>query len=141
MPQAVTHSPIRQEYAYYLDKNLTGLTVRSGDTLLSQTSYAYDGNEVVRLIRPNEYGAQTDSGDGSQFIYDAQGRVLTVVGPNGHVLQTKTQGIPAGCLYVKKCGPAVRTHIFWICIETGKGLGCWTKGSALCLPSPSLCAL
>ena len=43
-PQAVTHGPIRQEYAYDLDKNLTGLTVRSGDTLLAQTSYAYDGN-------------------------------------------------------------------------------------------------
>ena len=43
-PQAVIHGPIRQEYAYDLDKNLTGLTVRSGDTLLAQTSYAYDGN-------------------------------------------------------------------------------------------------
>ena len=43
-PQAVTHGPIRQEYAYDLDKNLTGLTVRSGDALLSQISYAYDGN-------------------------------------------------------------------------------------------------
>ena len=43
-PRAVTHGPIRQEYAYDLDKNLTGLTVRSGDTLLAQTSYAYDGN-------------------------------------------------------------------------------------------------
>ena len=40
----MTHGPIRQEYAYDLDKNLTGLTVRSGDTLLAQTSYAYDGN-------------------------------------------------------------------------------------------------
>ena len=43
-PRAVAHGPIRQEYAYDLDKNLTGLTVRSGDVLLSQTSYAYDGN-------------------------------------------------------------------------------------------------
>ena len=43
-PRAVTHGPIRQEYAYDLDKNLTGLTVRSGDTLLAQTGYAYDGN-------------------------------------------------------------------------------------------------
>ena len=43
-PRAVTHGPIRQEYTYDLDKNLTGLTVRSGDGLLSQDSYAYDGN-------------------------------------------------------------------------------------------------
>ena len=76
-PRAVTNGPIRQEYAYDLDKNLTGLTVRSGDPLLSQTSYADDGNEVVRLIRPNEY-----DGDGFQFTYDAQGRVLTVLSPN-----------------------------------------------------------
>ena len=40
----MAHGPIRQEYAYDLDKNLTGLTVRSGETLLSQTGYAYDGN-------------------------------------------------------------------------------------------------
>ena len=40
----MTHGPIRQEYTYDLDKNLTGLTVRSGDGLLSQDSYAYDGN-------------------------------------------------------------------------------------------------
>ena len=43
-PRTVTHGPIRQEYTYDLDKNLTGLTVRSGDGLLSQDSYAYDGN-------------------------------------------------------------------------------------------------
>ena len=43
-PKAVTHGPIRQEYAYDLDKNLTGLTVRSGDALLARNSYTYDGN-------------------------------------------------------------------------------------------------
>ena len=43
-PRAVAHGPIRQEYAYDLDKNLTGLTVRSGEALLSHASYAYDGN-------------------------------------------------------------------------------------------------
>ena len=43
-PKAVTHGPIRQEYAYDLDKNLTGLTVHSGDALLARNSYAYDGN-------------------------------------------------------------------------------------------------
>ena len=40
----MAHGPIRQEYAYDLDKNLTGLTVRSGEALLSHASYAYDGN-------------------------------------------------------------------------------------------------
>ena len=47
----------------------------------------YDRNgQVVRLIRPNEYDAQTDGGEGSQFTYDAQGRVLMVLSPEGQVL-------------------------------------------------------
>ena len=51
----------------------------------------YDRNgQVVRLISPNEYDAQTDSGDGFQFTYDAQSRVLTVLSPDGHVLQSNT---------------------------------------------------
>ncbi|WP_270513590.1 hypothetical protein [Flavonifractor plautii] len=45
---------------------------------------------MVRLIRPNEYDPETDSGDGFQFTYDAQGRVLTVLSPDGHVLQSNT---------------------------------------------------
>ena len=45
---------------------------------------------MVRLIRPNEYDAQTDGGEGFQFTYDAQGRVLTVLSPDGHVLQSNT---------------------------------------------------
>ena len=43
-PQAVTHGPIRQEYAYDLDKNLTALKVRSGDVVLADNFYQYDGN-------------------------------------------------------------------------------------------------
>jgi len=51
----------------------------------------YDRNgQVVRLIRPDESDAQTDSGDGFQFTYDAQGRVLTVLSPDGQVFQGNT---------------------------------------------------
>ena len=56
-PKAVTHGPIRQEYAYDLDKNLTGLTVRSGDALLARNSYAYDGNGNRTLKR--QLGGET----------------------------------------------------------------------------------
>lgn len=42
----MTHSPIRQEYAYDLDKTLTGLTVRSGDALFSQVKYVCDGLHI-----------------------------------------------------------------------------------------------
>ena len=39
--------------------------------------------KVVRLIRPNEYDPETDGGNGFQFTYNAQGRVLTVLSPEG----------------------------------------------------------
>ena len=50
----------------------------------------FDYGDVVRLIRPNEYDPETDGGEGFQFTYDAEGRVLTVVSPEGHVLQSNT---------------------------------------------------
>ena len=56
-PKAVTHGPIRQEYAYDLDKNLTGLTVHSGDALLARNSYTYDGNGNRTLKR--QLGGET----------------------------------------------------------------------------------
>lgn len=53
----------------------------------------YDRNgKVVRLICPNEYDPETDGGDGFQFTYDAQRRVLTVLSPDGHMLQSNTYG-------------------------------------------------
>ena len=42
------------------------------------------------MLHPNQYDPQADDGAGYQYTYDHQGRVLTVVGPNGHVLQTNT---------------------------------------------------
>ena len=42
------------------------------------------------MLHPNQYNPQADDGAGYQYTYDHQGRVLTVVGPNGHVLQTNT---------------------------------------------------
>ena len=51
----------------------------------------YDRNgQVVRLIRPNEYDAQMDGGEGFQFTYDAQGRVLTVLSPEGRCSRVTT---------------------------------------------------
>ena len=45
---------------------------------------------VVPLIRPNEYDPETDGGEGFRFTYDAEGRVLTVVSPDDHMLQSNT---------------------------------------------------
>ena len=46
-----THGPVRREFRYDADRNLTGLLVRSGESLLSQTSYTYDGNGNRTLKR------------------------------------------------------------------------------------------
>ena len=80
--------PIRQEYAYDLMNREIRRIERDGG--VQRTVYDRNGR-VVRLIRPNEYDAQTDGGEGFQFTYDAQGRVLTVLGPEGQVLQTNTR--------------------------------------------------
>ena len=51
----------------------------------------YDGNgNLSKVVRPNQYDPQADNGAGYQYTYDHKGRVLTVVGPNGHILQTNT---------------------------------------------------
>ena len=51
----------------------------------------YDRNgKIVRLVRPSQYDQALDGGQGIQYIYDANGRVTTVVGPDGQVLQTNT---------------------------------------------------
>lgn len=70
---------IRQKCAYDLLNREIRRIERDGG--VQRTIYDRNG-QVVRLIRPNEYDAQTDSGDGFQFTYDAQGRVLTVLSPN-----------------------------------------------------------
>ena len=58
----------------------------------------YNGNgRLSKVVRPNQYDPVADDGAGYQYTYDYQGRVLTVLSPDGHVLQAKTQGIPAGC--------------------------------------------
>jgi RHS repeat-associated protein len=51
----------------------------------------YNGNgQLSKVVRPNQYDPQTDGGAGYQYTYDHRGRVLTVIGPDGQVLQTNT---------------------------------------------------
>ena len=57
----------------------------------SVTRSFYDGNgRLSKVVRPNQYNAQADDGAGYQYTYNHRGQVLTVVGPDGHVLQTNT---------------------------------------------------
>ena len=51
----------------------------------------YDGNgRLSKVVRPNQYSAQADDGAGYQYTYDYRGQVLTMIGPDGQVLQTNT---------------------------------------------------
>lgn len=43
---------------------------------------------LQKRVRPNQYDGNADDGAGYQYIYDHHGRVLSVVGPDGAVLQT-----------------------------------------------------
>ncbi len=42
--KTLTHGPVRQEYTYDLEKNLTALKVQSGNTILADNLYQYDRN-------------------------------------------------------------------------------------------------
>ncbi|MFR4350182.1 MAG: RHS repeat-associated core domain-containing protein [Roseburia sp.] len=57
----------------------------------SVTRRFYSGNgHLLCTVRPNQYDAAADDGRGYRYTYDLQGRVLAVVGPDGHVLQSNT---------------------------------------------------
>ena len=56
---------------------------------VQRTVYDRNGN-IIRLVRPEQYDPKVDDGQGFQYTYDAQGRVVTVLGPEGQVLQTNS---------------------------------------------------
>ena len=57
----------------------------------SVTRQFYDKNgRVSKFVRPNQYCIQTDDGMGYQYTYDLQGRILSITGPDGSVLQRNT---------------------------------------------------
>ena len=57
----------------------------------SVTRRFYNRNGLPeKVIRPNEYELCGDHGAGYRYTYDLQGRLQTVTGPDGHVLQINT---------------------------------------------------
>lgn len=48
--------------------------------------YDRDGR-LVKLVHPNQYDPDTDDGFGYQYQYDLQGRLTTVLGPDGTTLE------------------------------------------------------
>ena len=56
---------------------------------IQRTMYNLDGR-INKVIRPNQYESDTDGGSGYQYVYDLYGRIVTIVGPDGQVIQTNT---------------------------------------------------
>ena len=95
-------------FSYDKAGNLTGITDNQGRQtvieydLLDQeirrtgrdgsvTRRFYNRNGLLeRVIRLNEYELSGDHGAGYRYTYDLQGRVQTIIAPDGHVLQTDT---------------------------------------------------
>ena len=81
-----------------IEYDLMNREIRRTEKDGSVTRRFYDANgQLTRLVRPNQYDPREDNGAGYQYTYDRQGRVITVIGPDGHVLQTNTYD-PAGRL-------------------------------------------
>ena len=98
----------RTEFSYDAAGNLTEIRDRQGRKTViaydlsnreirrtekdgSVTRSFYHGNgQLAKLVRPNQYDAAADDGVGYVYTYDMQGRIRTVVGPDGHVLTCNT---------------------------------------------------
>ncbi len=55
------------------------------------TRQIYDRNgQLSKVIRPNEYQAHGDAGAGFVYTYDEEGRILTVIRPDGVIAESNT---------------------------------------------------
>ena len=66
--QRELHGPLKKEYAYDADRNLTRLSIRCGDSLLEDNRYTYDGNG-------NRLEKQQLSGT-TRYAYDALNQLV-----------------------------------------------------------------
>jgi len=130
----VTDNQGRKTYLAYdlLNREIRRIEKDGG---IQRTIYDRDG-KIRRLIRPNQYNPAVDAGLGFQYTYDLQGRITTVLGPDGMVLQTNTydadgqllqrlDGVGSGVQYeydftgarrrVETMGGAVQTYEYDAC--------------------------
>ena len=57
------------------------------DGSITRQFYDADG-QLIKVISPNEYQRAGDYGKGLQYTYDTQGNVLTVIRPDGKILES-----------------------------------------------------
>lgn len=74
-----------------IEYDLMNREIRKMDKMgaIQRTMYNLDG-QINKVIRPNQYEADKDDGAGYQYVYDLYGRIATIVGPDGQVIQTNT---------------------------------------------------
>lgn len=98
----------RTEFTYDKIGNLVKITDNQGQSTVMEydlmdreirriekdggiTRQFYDKNgRMSKLVRPNQYCIQADDGLGYQYAYDLQGRILSITGPDGSVMQRNT---------------------------------------------------
>lgn len=79
--------PTERRFRYDGKNRLTHLTDESGATI----RLFYDGNDrITKVVRPEQYNAVQDNGQGICYTYDCRDRAVRITGPDGAVLREQT---------------------------------------------------
>ena len=53
-----------------------------------ERSFYNKNSQLVKKILPNEYSAKGENGNGYSYTYDKQGNIISIIAPNGTILET-----------------------------------------------------
>ena len=53
-----------------------------------ERSFYNKNGQLVKKILPNEYSAKGENGNGYSYTYDKQGNIISIIAPNGTILET-----------------------------------------------------
>ena len=53
-----------------------------------ERSFYNKNGQLVKKILPNEYSAKGENGNGYSYTYDKQGNIISIIAPNGAILET-----------------------------------------------------
>ena len=54
----------------------------------TERSFYNKNSQLVKKILPNEYSAKGENGNGYSYTYDKQGNIISIIAPNGTILET-----------------------------------------------------
>ncbi|WP_444311285.1 RHS repeat-associated core domain-containing protein [Megamonas funiformis] len=72
-------------YEYDLLNRETKKINKDGGT---ERSFYNKNSQLVKKILPNEYSAKGENGNGYSYTYDKQGNIISIIAPNGTILET-----------------------------------------------------